>query len=71
MPGGVGAAAGRGRMHCIITTSSSPGAPSQTMSPLCNSVPSGPMALSLTCTVREDPVSCAVMRPASITMRAW
>ena len=73
MPGGVsvGAAERFGRMHWSITTSSSPGAPSQRMSPLRSSVPSGPIALSLTCTVREEPVSCTVTRPPSTTTRAW
>ena len=60
-----------GRMHCSITTSSSPGAPSQRMSPLRSSVPSGPIALSLTWTVRDEPVSWTVTRPSSTSTRAW
>ena len=38
----------RGRMHCSITTSSSPGTPSQRMSPFLSSVPSRSSELSLT-----------------------
>ncbi len=69
---GTGATAGLfGRMHWSITTSSSPGAPSQRMSPLRSSVPSASTALSLRWTVREEPVSWTVMRPGSITTRAW
>ena len=69
---GGGASTGRrGRMHCSITTSSSPGAPSQRMSPLRRTVPPGSSGLSLTCSARAAPVSWAMTRPASTTMRAW
>ena len=69
--GGGASTARRGRMHCSITTSSSPGGPSQRMSPLRRTVPPGSSGLSLTCSVRAAPVSWAVTRPASTTMRAW
>ncbi len=66
-----GSAGRRGRMHCSITTSSSPGVPSQTMSPLRRIVPPGSRGLSLTWTGRPDPASCTVTRPASTVTRAW
>ena len=61
----------RGRMHWSITTSSSPGGPSQRMSPLRSTVPPGSRGLSLTWTTRVAPVSWTVTWSSSTTIRAW